>query len=343
MAPKRKQLSGPPLSTAKTRTLGTPRPIEGEMRSYNGAQASPFFTKLNYDVRCVIYDYLEYPPISSGRETVGIILSCHQAFAETSEAVARQFSARLKYLSGLWEECYGHELRLFKEIDLHGGFSKLKELTLRFSTDDLKKLCSCKVATSLSFTMLLSMWLDKVTLYICADAAEFAGVGNWHADDAAHDLNIPRFLRCVGTLIEQQSSRNTQGNVNMRQADKCNTKIIAMAWNYLHNDSDTRPPPRKLTGRVWKYSTAYLNRRREKDMYIAPRSADHHPQRYEVKGRNDRVGEAGLRCETRWNFESDVEMGNLWQRYPRGYIREPELISMKRWQERDDFALFRHA
>jgi hypothetical protein len=53
----------------------------------NTAQAAPyeppmrinsFFTHLNYDVRCLIYDLLDLPPIS--HENRGLVLSCKDAY-----------------------------------------------------------------------------------------------------------------------------------------------------------------------------------------------------------------------------------------------------------------------
>lgn len=52
-----------------------------------------FFTHLNHDVRHMIYDFLDLPPISVS--CLGLVLCCRQAMVETRPAAAQQLKRRL--------------------------------------------------------------------------------------------------------------------------------------------------------------------------------------------------------------------------------------------------------
>jgi hypothetical protein len=65
-----------------------PAPYETPMR------INYFFTDLNHDVRCLIYDLLELLPVS--HENLGLVLSCKNAYTETSTAAARNFNRYLE-------------------------------------------------------------------------------------------------------------------------------------------------------------------------------------------------------------------------------------------------------
>ncbi|KAF2826850.1 hypothetical protein CC86DRAFT_369987 [Ophiobolus disseminans] len=51
-----------------------------------------FFTHLNYDVRCMIFDLLDLPPIS--HDSLGLVLSCRKAVDETEQAAVRGLNRR---------------------------------------------------------------------------------------------------------------------------------------------------------------------------------------------------------------------------------------------------------
>jgi hypothetical protein len=60
-----------------------------------------FFARLPYDIRAVIYGYLEpslFPPVSHRFEECGFLLSCHQAKAELEEIAFQQLKAFLEKL-----------------------------------------------------------------------------------------------------------------------------------------------------------------------------------------------------------------------------------------------------
>ncbi|KAL7775872.1 hypothetical protein CFE70_006284 [Pyrenophora teres f. teres 0-1] len=64
--------------------------------SANGppVRVNSFFTHLNLDVRCMIYDLLELPPVSNAN--LGLVLSCKQAYVETETSAVRNFNRLLK-------------------------------------------------------------------------------------------------------------------------------------------------------------------------------------------------------------------------------------------------------
>jgi hypothetical protein len=57
-----------------------------------------FFAHLNHDVRCVIYDLLDLPPISLS--CLGLVLSCRQALAESERIAVVQLN---RFLGNLQE------------------------------------------------------------------------------------------------------------------------------------------------------------------------------------------------------------------------------------------------
>jgi hypothetical protein len=82
---------------------------------------------LNFDVRLVIYSFLELPPIS--HEALGIVLSCHQAHDEIEFQACRQVSA---YLSSV-EENARAQLDAIVEIPTFPTntiFSAMKDVTI---------------------------------------------------------------------------------------------------------------------------------------------------------------------------------------------------------------------
>jgi hypothetical protein len=67
------------MSNTKSVTA-QPKPYETPMR------ANPFFTYLNHNVHCLVYDLLDLPPISHA--SLGFVLSYKEAYIETSTAAA---------------------------------------------------------------------------------------------------------------------------------------------------------------------------------------------------------------------------------------------------------------
>ncbi|KAH7071278.1 hypothetical protein BKA63DRAFT_70171 [Paraphoma chrysanthemicola] len=57
------------------------------------SRLNSFFTHLNHDIRHIIYDFLDLPPISVS--SLGLVLCCQQALLEIKPAAAQQLKRRL--------------------------------------------------------------------------------------------------------------------------------------------------------------------------------------------------------------------------------------------------------
>jgi hypothetical protein len=121
-------------------------------------QASPFYTKLNTDVRMAIYDHLygHLPSLARKCKThdiPGMVLSCRQANLvssrkngsllnsglthsqqELSQAAARHLKLFLEGFSTDFEKKYQHGIRLHDAIPLYDGWKALKSITLAIDT-----------------------------------------------------------------------------------------------------------------------------------------------------------------------------------------------------------------
>jgi hypothetical protein len=95
---------------------------------YRTQTQSPFFTKLCYDVRHIIYEYVDIGPHSStnGKNYLGLILSCKQANFEAAEEFGRKLQVELDNNSALSGEP-GYA------VPFSDGFSRELRLLQRYS------------------------------------------------------------------------------------------------------------------------------------------------------------------------------------------------------------------
>ncbi|KAL1604970.1 hypothetical protein SLS60_004511 [Paraconiothyrium brasiliense] len=102
---------------------------------------SALFAKLNYDVRCVIYDHLyEYlPPLARKWHAngvpqddccQGIILSCKLANMELLDAAGRHWKTYLNGFQEEFETYYGKPITILREIPLQPGWGALRSVML---------------------------------------------------------------------------------------------------------------------------------------------------------------------------------------------------------------------
>jgi hypothetical protein len=122
----------------------SPQPYETPMR------ANSFFAHLNYDVRCLIYDFLDLPPIS--HSCLGLIMSCKEAKADTTPAAARNLK---RYLTETQRSFNRHGYSLILPIiALDADHNDLKDITITTSWwtvyepwHGLSKLLGCYFST----------------------------------------------------------------------------------------------------------------------------------------------------------------------------------------------------
>lgn len=98
---------------------------------------SPFFTRLNHDIRVMIYAYLDFYPMPNHRQSFGLVGSCRDAHEETGQEAARQL---WMYLQDMKKEVQKNDkvFRLPKSIDVKDAMLGLRKLTIL--VDDIEDL-----------------------------------------------------------------------------------------------------------------------------------------------------------------------------------------------------------
>lgn len=104
----------------------------------DGSQpGSPFFAKLNGDVRLVVYDYLygSLPPLlaqkSEQQDCQGLVLSCKRANVELLEVAARHLKAWMNDFLTSLEETYERPFTLYQEITFRDGWKALRSIVIK--------------------------------------------------------------------------------------------------------------------------------------------------------------------------------------------------------------------
>ncbi|KAJ4355548.1 uncharacterized protein N0V89_003566 [Didymosphaeria variabile] len=134
MAKRRASTNTSPPHNKRARTLKKVQQADNDVDA--SQTGSPFFNKLNADVRMIVYEYLHgwLPPLASKsvqRDCRGLILSCKQANMELSEAAARHLKLWMKNFSKDLEEKHERPVTLYKAIPLHDGWQALRSIVLK--------------------------------------------------------------------------------------------------------------------------------------------------------------------------------------------------------------------
>jgi hypothetical protein len=122
----------------------------------------PFFEHLHYDVRVIIYSFLDLPPISM--VGVGFGLSCHQALAEIEYCAVSQMNDRLQNIRRISSIKLGAVIGI-PTFATSATFNMLKEVTVELSFDFVHDLNRQTMAVPRQLIFpLLSMRLDRLRL-----------------------------------------------------------------------------------------------------------------------------------------------------------------------------------
>jgi hypothetical protein len=192
-------------------------------------RANSFFTHLSYDIRCLIYDLLELPPIS--HKCLGFVLSCQQALSETERAAVRNLNL---YLTNVVAGC---EQPAYQPLVPHfppdAKFGHLTEITMVITSDWLND------KPNLYLKDLLRCYFSKVTFRYQA-AQHFPC---WQGDEINRGLLEPLSVRTsyhkaetilyiVMFLIErtQPFVKNTRTSPTSLDSMSVHTKTIGIAW-----------------------------------------------------------------------------------------------------------------
>ncbi|KAF2439001.1 hypothetical protein P171DRAFT_502169 [Karstenula rhodostoma CBS 690.94] len=139
---KRRASSTSAVSTDDNKPIKSAKQTAGELSDTIVTQTqSPFFSKLNYDVRYVIYDclYLHLPPLARKWNANGVpqddccqglILSCKLANQELLETAGRHLKMYLDECQEKCERYYGKPITIHGEVRLCTGWETLRSVTL---------------------------------------------------------------------------------------------------------------------------------------------------------------------------------------------------------------------
>lgn len=92
-----------------------------------------FFEHLNYDVRQIIYQYMEehLPPVSHSLKYSGFALSCKQAYKETQQPAMQGLRQFLKDFQRDLDHYADTSIKVIPNVPLHSTFSSMRHITLR--------------------------------------------------------------------------------------------------------------------------------------------------------------------------------------------------------------------
>tara|TARA_R110002003_G_scaffold175_3_gene14193 strand:+ start:29142 stop:30158 length:1017 start_codon:yes stop_codon:yes gene_type:complete len=129
-------------------------------------RTNSFFTQLNYDVRCLVYNHLDLPPLS--HSFVGFVMSCREALNETEQIAALQVN---RYLEGIRVAAaqQGHCL-LMPTLPIGSSYANLSEITITCRWKDVSHRYH-------AVQTLLATYFSRVT-FDCKTKQEFKALAN---------------------------------------------------------------------------------------------------------------------------------------------------------------------
>jgi len=199
-------------------------------------RAKSFFNHLNYDIRCMIYDLLDLPPIS--HVCLGLILSCREALAETEQAAVRGLNCRLADLEVV-AECRSHR-HMLNKFPFTATFADLNKISIEicWSTGLTKYFPALEA--------LLSYYFSQVTMVCKADTEFEAASSQIVEGTAAPDywdeyqcitkayLIIDQVLYCIA---DYEVGNNSELSYSSKASSfPVRTKTIGVVWGDIPND-----------------------------------------------------------------------------------------------------------
>lgn len=272
---------------------------------------------LNYNIRMMIYDYLELAPISCRFGSEGLTLSCKAACGEVRAAAARQLIMKLAYFRRTFTRDTGLDMRLL-EIPLYGPWKDIRNVTLELPPTALRYQALVEHLRPLFQLHLINLFImfkgsgESVRSLLEPDAETTRGLSclrnypnmPWLA--AAAKV-LPKYMRltqemilnarkcphCNGTHVAIARRYNGAWELHAAPERLLYVQNVTFAWDFRSEEDAAEGRGRRkhlLQGQLiqTKKSIAALRRERfkmQKDFML--------PVRYELTGRNGLVGAWG--------------------------------------------------
>ena len=302
---------------------------------------SPFF-RLCYDVRAIIYEHMVLPPLSSGEEYHGFVLSCRLACVEAKEAAARalskSFANDLRLVERRAADRRIRRSQMFPEhftllelppIPSAVSFEQLRNMT--FSLEFSHQIVTHRDLKHFSLTTHLVDDLSaiatpnfrRVTLIIRRELRDDPDpdVADCDLFIRNMELAVLRFATNIKTkyVIPERRESGFWGGSSQ---DSINTDRVVLAWDF-RTAHGTRED---VQLRGWRYTAAHpgcprmtssITASQQMGLKIGDKSTYHLPdsvcdpdipQYYYVHTSDRMVGEVGIMDLYRWRLSELLEL-----------------------------------
>ncbi|KAF2649743.1 hypothetical protein K491DRAFT_171692 [Lophiostoma macrostomum CBS 122681] len=275
-----------------------------------------FFTKLNYDVRTIIYDHMILPPIGDGKNYKGFLLSCRQAYLEAEEFAPKMVESELQRFKTRVAAETGVPVQL-PHIPRNCGFANLQTVSISFSypdmgmSDDLEVVQDRARKTTGCLLDLMSSHFKKINIIFhggnrppnFTNALEHRKF-NWHLRLLTWDLQETiQSCRWFSNFLSFNSLRRVDG----RPPAPVNTSQLVLSWDF------------RESGRLAQDTTLNGSRYQHRDYIGDCGIVENRPWFQLIYGDNDSVGEVVANgCNLRLRHDRPS-----WQIMEHPYVTSP--------------------
>ncbi|KAJ4293465.1 hypothetical protein N0V90_008748 [Kalmusia sp. IMI 367209] len=298
-----------------------------------------FFEHLNYDVRQIIYQFMEdhLPPVSHSLKYAGFALSCKQAYTEVRQPAIRGLRRFLDNFQRTLEIYASTSPRIIPDIPLSSSFTHVRHITIRIPASLVMSSFDNQLDKAVvTLRPILSGYFQKVTLL-------FVDPDNEYPPNFRTAMRVSSGFALFRIAQIIMDERKVQSSI------KALTKYVSLLSSYhdVHPTTSMQPYPRDFTnaqflrkGKNLPYPISTTNIQiawdwRTEDAIGKPsvlRGYRHEyekqaeptwPQLYVVESDDKMVGMQGIMSKERWNVPESVRVYWLLQeqRYKtmRGY------------------------
>lgn len=288
-----------------------------------------FFEHLNYDVRQIIYQYMEdhLPPVSHSLEYVGFALSCKQAFREVRQPAVKGLHRFLEGFQNSFERYAATSIKVIPDIQPYDTFSSIQHITICIPPSLVISSFDMQLDRAVvALRPILSGYFRKVTfLFIDAEkeyppnfrtgirvSSAFAlfRLSQIIMDERKVQSSIKELTKFISLLSKQHDVhpptcvQPVRREFDLAEAllhdgknlpQPISTMDIQIAWDW--GQESTRRTPATLRGNVHEHPNNALGR--DESAY---------PQLYVLENDDKSAGMQGMTCKERWSISESIKM-----------------------------------
>lgn len=289
------------------------------------AKSLPFFERLPYDVRAIVYTYFEPgqpPPIAPGfqQTSSGFILSCRRAKEEIEEIPRMNVANLLREFKATFERNTSLTIHI-PAISRSSTINQLRNVTviLPFTSLHFLRSSTCdymwKREVLAGLHPLFALYFSKIRIH-------FSGPENQPAcatllDRGKVEVSMHSLLRDVTYMLERVNSKKTdRANAVVETIFKfdakrrseaypsarVNAKQICLSWDLMEGEVQGKGDAVALNGK--------LHRNPEPGIHVNGGKAGAESF-YHLRDRERMVGEMGIVSNSRWALADDPRLNSL--------------------------------